>query len=88
MASPPEQPQSDPHGYRVGSKPTYGNEALTDVKSRLEDLVFLKHGISVKNGQFNRIISELAVIAPRTKAPVLFMGPTGAGKSLPVRRLD
>ena len=69
---------------RNGSPEGYG---LRAGQNHLADLVFLKQGISVRNEPFNRIIEELAVIAARTGAPVLFMGPTGAGKSLLVRRL-
>lgn len=42
---------------------------------------FLKGGIETKNLAFNRLISQVEKVAIRSSAPILLMGPTGAGKS-------
>jgi transcriptional regulatory protein RtcR len=48
---------------------------------------FLKSGIETRNAAFNRMIDEIEQVALRSKAPMLLMGPTGAGKSLLARRI-
>lgn len=48
---------------------------------------FLKSGIETRNPAFNRMIDEIEQVALRSKAPMLLMGPTGAGKSLLARRI-
>ncbi len=48
---------------------------------------FLKSGIDTHNAAFNRMIDEIERVALRSKAPILLMGPTGAGKSLLARRI-
>ena len=47
----------------------------------------LKSGIATRNAGFNRVIAQLEQIAPRSTAPILLMGPTGAGKSQLARRI-
>jgi transcriptional regulatory protein RtcR len=41
----------------------------------------LKSGISTQNRAFNELITQVERVAPASKAPILLMGPTGAGKS-------
>jgi transcriptional regulatory protein RtcR len=48
---------------------------------------FLKSGIETRNPAFNRMIDEIEHVAVRSKAPILLMGPTGAGKSQLARRI-
>ncbi len=48
---------------------------------------FLKSGIATRNDAFNRMIDRIEQVAIRSKAPVLLMGPTGAGKSQLARRI-
>lgn len=48
---------------------------------------FLKSGIQTRNAGFNRMIDEIEQVALRSRAPVLLMGPTGAGKSQLARRI-
>ncbi|WP_338849697.1 RNA repair transcriptional activator RtcR [Massilia sp. W12] len=48
---------------------------------------FLKSGIATRNPHFNRIIDEIEQVAANSKAPMLLMGPTGAGKSFLARRV-
>ena len=46
-----------------------------------EALSFLKNGIVTKNAHYNRLMDEMEHVALRTRAPMLLLGPTGAGKS-------
>lgn len=48
---------------------------------------FLKQGIATKNAAYNRLIDEMEHVALRTRAPMLLLGPTGAGKSELARRI-
>ena len=48
---------------------------------------FLKSGIETRNAAFNTMIGEIEQVALRSRAPVLLMGPTGAGKSQLARRI-
>ena len=52
-----------------------------------EGIAFLKSGIATRNVDFNRMIEEIERVAIRSKAPLLLMGPTGAGKSFLARRV-
>lgn len=56
-------------------------------EQHLSDQDFLKGGIATRNSRFNTLISRLEHVAVHSRAPVLLSGPTGAGKSLLVRRL-
>ena len=46
-----------------------------------DDISFLKSGIETLNKEFNQLISEVEKVTLRSSAPILLMGPTGAGKS-------
>ncbi|HEY0112667.1 MAG TPA: RNA repair transcriptional activator RtcR [Allosphingosinicella sp.] len=48
---------------------------------------FLKSGIETRSPAFNRMIDEIEQVAIRSRAPLLLMGPTGAGKSQLARRV-
>lgn len=52
-----------------------------------ESASFLKSGIATRNASFNRMIDEIEQVAIGSKAPLLLMGPTGAGKSQLARRI-
>lgn len=52
-----------------------------------ESTSFLKSGIETLNRAFNTMIDEIEQVASRTRAPILLMGPTGAGKSQLARRI-
>ena len=45
------------------------------------DLQLLKAGINTRNKEFNKLISEIELVARSSKEPMLILGPTGAGKS-------
>ena len=42
---------------------------------------FLKSGIETRSAVFNTLIEQIEVVAVASRAPMLLMGPTGAGKS-------
>lgn len=50
-------------------------------------LSFLKGGIETQNAQFNTLIESLEKVGVRSSAPILLMGPTGAGKSQLAKRI-
>jgi transcriptional regulatory protein RtcR len=52
-----------------------------------ESTSFLKSGIETRNKLFNRLIEQIEQVAVGSKAPILLMGPTGAGKSQLARRV-
>ncbi len=52
-----------------------------------ETLSFLKSGIATRNPRFNGMIEEIERVAGRSRAPLLLVGPTGAGKSFLARRV-
>ena len=52
-----------------------------------ESTSFLKSGIDTRNVAFNTMIDEIEQVASRTRAPILLMGPTGAGKSQLAKRI-
>lgn len=52
-----------------------------------EALSFLKSGIDTRSESFNRLMERMEQVAIGSRAPVLLMGPTGAGKSHLAKRL-
>lgn len=56
-------------------------------KAQADAVTLLKSGIETKNPAFNRMIGEIEHVAVRSKAPMLLMGPTGAGKSFLAKRV-
>lgn len=46
-----------------------------------ETTAFLKSGIETRSSSFNRMIEQIERVAGKSRAPMLLMGPTGAGKS-------
>ena len=56
-------------------------------QAQAEGVAFLKSGIATRNEGFNAMIDEIEHVAIRSKAPMLLMGPTGAGKSFLARRV-
>lgn len=65
----------------------YDSIATRYAVASAESQSFLKSGIETRNAGFNRLIDEIERVALRSKAPVLLMGPTGAGKSQLARRI-
>ena len=56
-------------------------------REQAEGVAFLKSGIATRNARFNDMIDEIERVAIKSKAPMLLMGPTGAGKSFLARRV-
>lgn len=56
-------------------------------RQQSDAISLLKSGIATLNPAFNRVIGEIEQVAARSKAPMLLMGPTGAGKSFLAKRV-
>ncbi len=56
-------------------------------KAEADAIALLKSGIETRNAAFNRMIGEIEHVAVRSKAPMLLMGQTGAGKSFLAKRV-
>jgi transcriptional regulatory protein RtcR len=65
----------------------YDSIATRFAAATAESTSFLKSGIETRNVAFNQMIEEIEQVAARSRAPVLLMGPTGAGKSQLARRI-
>lgn len=65
----------------------YDHIASRFAGKRLEGLAFLKSGIATRSSTFNRTIEQIERVALRSTAPMLLIGPTGAGKSFLARRI-
>lgn len=56
-------------------------------QEKREGASFLKQGIETRNAAFNALIDRIENVAVKSKAPMLLMGPTGAGKSQLARQI-
>jgi transcriptional regulatory protein RtcR len=56
-------------------------------REQSEGLSFLKSGIDTRNAAFNQLVERIESVAIRSRAPILLVGPTGAGKSHLARRI-
>lgn len=65
----------------------YNKIAQRFAREHDESLSFLKAGIATRNAAFNRTIERIEQVAGRSRAPLLLVGPTGAGKSFLARRV-
>ncbi len=65
----------------------YDSIATRFAAASAESASFLKSGIETRNTAFNRMIDEIEQVAVRSRAPILLMGPTGAGKSQLARKV-
>ena len=65
----------------------YDRIAQRFAQEKADTVSFLKAGIATQNPAFNRMIEEMEAVALRSKAPLLLIGPTGAGKSFLAKRL-
>jgi len=65
----------------------YDHIAQRFARQQLLDRDLLKGGIATRNGAFNRMIEQIETVATRSRAPMLLMGPTGAGKSQLAKRV-
>jgi transcriptional regulatory protein RtcR len=65
----------------------YDRIAQRFAEEREETLNLLKSGIATLNPAFNRMIDAIERVANRSTAPILLLGPTGAGKSFLARQV-
>jgi transcriptional regulatory protein RtcR len=65
----------------------YDSIARRFAEAQEDSATLLKSGIATRNAAFNRMIAEIERVATRSAAPMLLMGPTGAGKSQLARRI-
>ncbi|MEO0870424.1 MAG: RNA repair transcriptional activator RtcR [Pseudomonadota bacterium] len=65
----------------------YDSIATRFAETSADSAHFLKSGIETKNPAFNQMIEEIEQVAIRSRAPILLMGPTGAGKSQLARKI-
>jgi transcriptional regulatory protein RtcR len=90
QTSPPRKQQAgDPGSFSIIDLDLarYDRIAQRFTAERLETAQFLKSGIQTRSPAFNRMIDQIERVAVRSKAPILLMGPTGAGKSMLARNL-
>lgn len=90
--------QTSPPGRKRGGEPgqyriidldlsRYDRLATRFELEHRESLTFLKSGIDTRNPAFNAMIEQIEHVALRSPAPLLLMGPTGAGKSRLARQI-
>ncbi len=65
----------------------YDQIARRFAQEAAEEVSFLKAGIETKNAAFNALMLQVERVATVSRAPVLLLGPTGAGKTLLARRI-
>lgn len=90
QTSPPRrQTVGDPGSYALIDLDLsrYDQIAQRFSHEQLEGISFLKSGIATRNARFNAMIAEIERVAIKSRAPMLLMGPTGAGKSFLARRI-
>jgi transcriptional regulatory protein RtcR len=88
---------SPPAGQRGGSPGTfriidldlskYDRIATRFARDELDERSLLKSGIPTRSTSFNEVVERLDRVTVRSSAPILLLGPTGAGKSLLARRI-
>ncbi len=90
QTSPPrKQREGDPGRYTLIDLDLarYDRIAQRNAAERRDIAEFLKSGIATRSPAFNRMIEQIERVAVRSKAPMLLLGPTGAGKSKLARNL-
>ena len=65
----------------------YDRIATRFERDAIDERSLLTSGIATRNAAFNAVVERLDRVAVRSTAPILLLGPTGAGKSLLARRL-
>jgi transcriptional regulatory protein RtcR len=90
QASPPRRGrESRPGTYTIIDLDLSRYDRLASRFDRVqrEGLSFLKSGIETRNVEFNRLIERIEHVAVASRAPLLLVGPTGAGKSQLARQI-
>ena len=88
---------SPPVGMRGGDPGTfriidldlskYDRIATRFARDELDERSLLTSGIQTRSAPFNEVVERLDRVTVRSSAPILLLGPTGAGKSLLARRI-
>jgi transcriptional regulatory protein RtcR len=80
---------SDPGTFRIIDLDLskYDRIATRFTRDELDERSLLKSGIQTRSKSFNDIVEQLDRVTVRSSAPILLLGPTGAGKSLLARRI-
>jgi transcriptional regulatory protein RtcR len=88
-APPKRKKANDPGRYSIIdldlSKYDRIAQRFADEKREATD--YLKAGIPTRNAAFNKMIEQIEHVAIHSGAPILLLGPTGAGKSSLARRI-
>ncbi|HSX58666.1 MAG TPA: RNA repair transcriptional activator RtcR [Tahibacter sp.] len=86
---PPKQRAGDAGSYAIIDLDLarYDRIAQRFARESADTASFLKSGIATRSAAFNRMIEQIERVAVRSKAPMLLLGPTGAGKSMLARNL-
>ncbi|HZZ44877.1 MAG TPA: RNA repair transcriptional activator RtcR [Tepidisphaeraceae bacterium] len=89
QTAPPNKHRGDAGSYAIVDLDLskYDRLAARFGEESKESTSFLKSGIETRNKAFNRLIEQIEQVAVGSKAPILLMGPTGAGKSQLARRI-
>jgi transcriptional regulatory protein RtcR len=89
QTSPPKRGEAGPGSFTVIDLDLsrYDRIASRFKREKEAGLSFLKSGIDTKNAAFNRLIEQIERVAIASRAPILLMGPTGAGKSQLAKKL-
>jgi transcriptional regulatory protein RtcR len=83
QTSPPKGKDPGPGKYAIVDLDLsrYDRLAKRFERERAESLTFLKAGIETKNAAFNALMERIEQVAIASRAPLLLLGPTGAGKT-------
>ncbi len=65
----------------------YDRIATRFARDEMDERSLLTSGIETRNAAFNLVVERLDRVAVRSTAPILLLGPTGAGKSRLARRI-
>jgi transcriptional regulatory protein RtcR len=86
---PPGRRGSDPGTYRIIDLDLskYDRIATRFERDALDERSLLKSGIQTRSAAFNEVVEQLDRVTVRSTAPMLLLGPTGAGKSLLAKRI-
>jgi transcriptional regulatory protein RtcR len=91
QTNPPPGPRrgGDAGSYRIIDLDLskYDRIATRFARDELDQRSILKSGIQTRSASFNETVERLDHVAVRSTAPILLLGPTGAGKSLLARRI-
>jgi transcriptional regulatory protein RtcR len=88
-AASPASDESPPGRYTVIDLDLsrYDRLAARFEHERRDARTLLKSGIETRNAAFNRMIERIEQVSVASKAPMLVLGPTGAGKSWLAKRI-